>query len=63
MIDIKKITDKFIEFRNDRDWEQFHNPKDFALTINIESSALLEEYLWEKIEETNKEQLAAVLAS
>jgi hypothetical protein len=63
MIDIKKITDKFIGFRNDRDWEQFHNPKDFALTINIESSALLEEYLWEKIEETNKEQLAAVLAS
>jgi hypothetical protein len=63
MIDIKKITDKFIEFRNDRDWEQFHNPKDFALTINIESSALLGEYLWEKIEEANKEQLAAVLAS
>ena len=43
MSDVKKITDKLIEFRNERDWEQFHNPKDLALAINIESSELLEE--------------------
>ena len=62
MSDIKKITDKLIEFRNERDWEQFHNPKDLALAINIESSELLEEYLWKKPEEANKESVKDELA-
>ena len=66
MSDIKKITDKLIEFRNERDWEQFHNPKDLALAINIESSELLEEFLWKKYEDAKiekvKEELADVFA-
>ena len=66
MSDIKKITDKLIEFRNERDWEQFHNPKDLALAINIESSELLEEFLWKKSEDAKiekvKEELADVFA-
>ncbi len=66
MSDIKKITGKLIEFRNERDWEQFHNPKDLALAINIESSELLEEFLWKKHEDAKiekvKEELADVFA-
>ncbi|WP_296636246.1 nucleotide pyrophosphohydrolase [Polaribacter sp.] len=66
MSDIKIITDKLIEFRNERDWEQFHNPKDLALAINIESSELLEEFLWKKYEDAKiekvKEELADVFA-
>jgi len=66
MSDIKKITDKLIEFRNERDWAQFHNPKDLALAINIESSELLEEFLWKKSEDAKiekvKEELADVFA-
>lgn len=66
MSDIKKITDKLTEFRNERDWEQFHNPKDLALAINIESSELLEEFLWKKSEDAKiekvKEELADVFA-
>lgn len=62
MSDIKKITDKLIEFRNERDWGQFHNPKDLALAINIESSELLEEYLWKKPEDANKESVKEELA-
>jgi len=62
MSDIKKITDKLIEFRNERDWEQFHNPKDLAIAINIESSELLEEFLWKKSEEANKESVKEELA-
>ncbi len=66
MSDIKIITDKLIEFRNERDWEQFHNPKDLALAINIESSELLEEFLWKKSEDAKiekvKEELADVFA-
>ena len=66
MDDIKQITKELIKFRNERDWEQFHNPKDLALAINIESSELLEEFLWKKAEEAKiekvKEELADVFA-
>ena len=62
----KQITKELIKFRNERDWEQFHNPKDLALAINIESSELLEEFLWKKAEEAKiekvKEELADVFA-
>ena len=66
MDNIKQITEELIKFRNERDWEQFHNPKDLALAINIESSELLEEFLWKKSEEAKiekvKEELADVFA-
>ncbi|MFC7356722.1 nucleotide pyrophosphohydrolase [Jejudonia soesokkakensis] len=62
MNDITIIIDKLIAFRNERDWEQFHNPKDLALAINIESSELLEEFLWKKPEEANKEAIKEELA-
>lgn len=66
MNDIKQITEELIKFRNERDWEQFHNPKDLALAINIESGELLEEFLWKKPDEANidkvKEELADVFA-
>ena len=50
MNDIKEITQELIKFRNERDWEQFHNPKDLAVAISIESGELLEEFLWKKHE-------------
>ena len=66
MSDIKELKEALIKFRNERDWEQFHNPKDLALAINIESSELLEEFLWKKHEEAKvekvKEELADVFA-
>lgn len=66
MDDIKIITDKLLEFRNERDWEQFHNPKDLALAINVEAGELLELFLWKNAEEANvekvKEELADIFA-
>jgi len=62
MDDIKQITEELIKFRNERDWEQFHNPKDLALAINIESSELLEEFLWKKAEEAKIEKVREELA-
>jgi NTP pyrophosphatase (non-canonical NTP hydrolase) len=44
----KKIKDMLIEFRNLRDWEQFHDPKNLAEAISIEASELLELFLWKK---------------
>ena len=34
---IKKLTKKLLEFREERDWKQFHNPKDLATAIAIEA--------------------------
>ena len=66
MSDIKEITKKLLDFRDERDWEQFHNPKDLALEINIEAGELLELFLWKNHEEADsekvKEELADVLA-
>ena len=66
MSDIKEITKKLLDFRDERDWEQFHNPKDLALAINIEAGELLELFLWKNHEaadsEKVKEELADVLA-
>ncbi len=40
MSDINEIINKLIAFRDERDWEQFHNPKDLALAINIEAGEI-----------------------
>ncbi len=66
MKEIEEITKALIDFRNERDWAQFHNPKDLALAINVEAGELLELFLWKKAEEANKdkvkEELADILA-
>ncbi len=63
---MKEIIEELIKFRNERDWEQFHNPKDLALAINVEAGELLELFLWKKADEANvekvKEELADVFA-
>ncbi|CAN5624988.1 hypothetical protein BH23BAC1_BH23BAC1_39630 [soil metagenome] len=51
MSEIKNITEKLIAFRDERDWAQFHNPKDLAIALNIEASELLQVFLWKKHEE------------
>lgn len=64
--DIKAITQALLEFRDERDWGQFHNPKDLALALNIEAGELLEAYLWKSSEQADidkvKEELADVFA-
>jgi len=43
---IQEATEKICAFRDERDWMQFHNPKDLATAISIESAELLEHFLW-----------------
>ncbi len=66
MTDSQEIIKALLQFRNERDWGQFHNPKDLALAITIESAELLELFLWKKAEEADvekvKEELADVFA-
>lgn len=62
MTEIKEIIEALIKFRNDRDWEQFHNPKDLALAINVEAGELLELFLWKSSNEANEEKIREELA-
>ena len=66
MSDIKDLTTLLLKFRNDRDWEQFHNPKDLAIALNIESSELLELFLWKSANQADikkiKEELADIFS-
>ncbi len=66
MSNIEKLTDALVKFRDERDWEQFHNPKDLAIALNIEAGELLENYLWKTANEADvekvKEELADVMA-
>ena len=38
--------DMVLKFRDDRNWKQFHNPKDLALSISLEAAELLEIFQW-----------------
>jgi NTP pyrophosphatase (non-canonical NTP hydrolase) len=62
MKDIEEIINSLVQFRNERDWEQFHNPKDLALALNIEAGELLELFLWKSSEEANKDKIKEELA-
>lgn len=62
MSDLKTITKRLIEFRDARDWKQFHNSKDLALAISIQASELLELFLWKDNEDIKKEKLEEELA-
>jgi NTP pyrophosphatase (non-canonical NTP hydrolase) len=62
MGDIQEIIQRLIDFRNERDWEQFHNAKDLALAISIEAGELLELFLWKEPEDVNREKVKKELA-
>lgn len=68
MSDLQKITEKIIQFRDERDWLQFHNPKDMALSLCLEAAELLEHFQWktpDQVEahlQTHKEDIADELA-
>lgn len=42
----QETINEVIKFRDDRNWKQFHNPKDLAISINLEAAELLEVFQW-----------------
>ena len=42
----KETIAEVLKFRDDRNWKQFHNPKDLAISISLEASELLEVFQW-----------------
>jgi NTP pyrophosphatase (non-canonical NTP hydrolase) len=65
----RNVIDKLIKFRDERDWEQFHDSKNLAVAISIEASELNELFLWKSPEQSDKveidrikEELADILS-
>lgn len=48
---IKSLQKKIIAFRDARDWKQFHNPKDLALSLVLEAGEVMEHFQWKTSEE------------
>ena len=42
----KETIEQVLKFRDDRNWKQFHNPKDLAISISLEAAELLEVFQW-----------------
>lgn len=62
MSELEEITLALLKFRDERDWEQFHKPKDLALAVSVEAAELLELYLWKENADPEKvkEEIADV---
>jgi NTP pyrophosphatase (non-canonical NTP hydrolase) len=66
MNDWDELINLLIKFRDERDWDQFHNAKDLALALSIEASELNQVFLWKNPNDADiekvKEELADVIA-
>lgn len=68
MSDLADIQRKIVAFRNERNWKQFHNPKDLAISLLLEASEVLEHFQWKSPEEmtahvaNHKDDIAEELA-
>jgi NTP pyrophosphatase (non-canonical NTP hydrolase) len=62
---MKHLQQKIIEFRDARNWKQFHTPKDLAISLSLEAGELLENFQWKSSEEaieTNLENIKDEIA-
>lgn len=65
MSDLNKATEALVKFRDERNWQQFHNTKDLALALSIEVAELNELFLWktkDEAEDVDREKLKEELA-
>ena len=47
-MDLEKIKLKLKEFAEERDWEQFHDPKNLSMALSVEVAELVEIFQWSK---------------
>ena len=53
-MDIKSVQKRLREFAQEREWEQFHSPKNIATALAVEAAELLEPFQWLKEEESRR---------
>lgn len=51
MSEVNKVIEQIVKFRDARDWKQFHNPKDLAISLSLEAGEVLEHFQWKSKEE------------
>ena len=67
-MNLEAITERIRAFRDERDWMQFHDPKNMAVSISIEAAELLEHFQWKGPREVkqhvanNKDEIADEIA-
>ena len=71
MRDLQELRERMRAFVAERDWEQFHSPKNLAMALSVEASELVELFQWlseeqssapdEKLRERAAEEMADVL--
>lgn len=54
LMSIADITSRIIDFRDARDWMQFHNPKELAVAITAEAGELLQHFVWQQPDQIEK---------
>lgn len=62
---MQELVNEVIKFRDERDWKQFHTPKDLAISLSLEAAELLELFQWKDSKEAiekNKSEMADELA-
>lgn len=57
-----EIIEALKKFRDERDWAQFHNPKDLSAALSIEAGELLEVFLWKQAEDADPQKVRDELA-
>lgn len=68
MPSIEELTNRIITSRDARDWKQFHNPKDLALSLVLEATEVMEHFQWKNEQEmkeyvvTHKTEIGEELA-
>lgn len=56
----KETINQILKFRDDREWKQFHNPKDLAISISLEASELLEVFQWSGADTSSKNKIEKI---
>ena len=53
-MDMKDLQDTIRQFSSERDWEQFHSPKNLAIAVSVEAAELLEVFQWLTLEQSDR---------
>jgi NTP pyrophosphatase (non-canonical NTP hydrolase) len=65
---IQTLTREILDFRDARDWEQFHGPKEMALALTAEAGELLQHFVWQNEDQSmrrvteRRDELASEMA-
>jgi len=62
MSEIAELQQRILQFRDARNWAQYHNPKDLAVCLSVEAAELLELFLWKQPADAPKERVCEELA-